>query len=145
MSKSTDDGGFAPRVPPTVSKDKSLQLALNKLSRGWIIVLGSKGKNANFFKPGKGFDPMLYSVAKKLIELDLIREDGSHFLGTKYVLAENADPTKAIAPTSVVDDDDEEDDDDSDSDDFDSLDEIADDSEEEEEETDDEPYDDEDR
>ena len=73
---------------------------------------------------------MLYSVAKKLIELDLIREDGSHFLGTKYVLAENADPTKAIVPTAVVDDDDEEDDDDSDSEDFDSLDEIADDSEE---------------
>ncbi|NND71445.1 MAG: hypothetical protein HKN43_07690 [Rhodothermales bacterium] len=146
MSGNSDDG-FATRVPPTVSKDKTLQLALTKLERGWVIILGPKGKNANLFKPGKGFDPILFSVAARMRDLGLIQEAGPHYMGTKYVLAEGADP-KAIVKPAIVDDDDDldADEDDSDYDDVESLDEVENDFEsddlQEEEDDESEPKDD---
>jgi hypothetical protein len=113
MASNDDDGLSVIRVPPSVSKDKYIQLAVGKLERGWVIVLGDKGKNANFFKPGQGFGPIMLSVAKKLIELGLITEDGRHPLGRRFVLSKDADKSAAVIKVPIVDDDDDDDDDDS--------------------------------
>lgn len=110
MADDNGNGMLAPRVSPTVSKDKWTQIALRKLSKGWVVIIGEAKRSSNFFKPGSGFDPIPYSVATKMIETGLLKEEGTHRLGKRYVLSDGIDPVVAVppAPAKVIDDDDDE-------------------------------------
>lgn len=113
MSDDNSNGMLAPRVSPTVSKDKWTQMALRKLSRGWVVIIAETRKSSNFFKPGSGFDPLPFSVATKMVESGLLKEEGKHRLGKRYILSDGVDPAAAVPPPTpvAVDDDDEESDD----------------------------------
>ncbi len=125
MADENGNGMLAPRVSPTVSKDKWTQIALRKLSKGWVVIIAEAKRSSNFFKPGSGFDPIPYSVATKMIETGLLKEEGVHRLGKRFVLSDGVDPVVAVPPPPakvVVDDDD----DDEDGDDYKDIDDLTD-------------------
>ncbi len=103
-SSSGSSGSPEFRISPTVSKEKWAIHARGKLLKGYILIVARDRKTASFFKEGRGFEPCPYKVAKALIELGMIEEAGTHFLGVKYVLS-----TGAPTPVIVVDDEDEAD------------------------------------
>ena len=83
-----------PGVAPSVSREKWARHALNKMAHGYVLIVGSERRNANFFKAGKGFEMCSYLTAKQLIRQGMVVEGGPHPLGTMYFLA----PTALIQP-----------------------------------------------
>lgn len=137
MADDNSNGMLAPRVSPTVSKDKWTQMALRKLSRGWVVIIAENRKSSNFFKPGSGFDPLPFSVAKKMVESGLLKEEGKHRLGKRYILSDGIDPAAAVPPPAPVVAEDDDDDDDDEYKDIEAIEEIDDDSFDEDEEVED--------
>lgn len=75
------------RTGPTVSKEKWVNHAKAKLSRGYVLIVGKNRKTANFYLKNKGYEMCGYDVAKQLIKDGLVVESGEHTLGTVYSLA----------------------------------------------------------
>ncbi len=98
------------RAAPSVSREKWALHAHAKMSKGYVLIVSTARKSANFFMPGKGYDPCPIITAKRLIEQGLVVTDGRHPLGARYILAPDADPAR-VAPKGRVDDDDDDDDD----------------------------------
>ena len=111
MSDFSDSDYREPRSAPTVTRDKWIAHACNKMAKGYSLIVSPKKKNATFFMRGKGYDPCPYSTAKRLLEMKLVEEAGTHSLGTIYTLIPDvlANPP-AKKPVSIVDDEDEDDD-----------------------------------
>lgn len=105
-----DDSAAEKRNAPTVSREKWRIHAIGKLSKGYVIIVGDKRRNANFYLPGKGYEMCAYHVATQLIKEGIITESHEHHLGTAYALAVvPPPPPPRPKPLPVVDDDEEED------------------------------------
>lgn len=105
MESSSSSSEF--RSSPTVSKEKWAMHARAKLLKGYILIIADGRRTASFFKEGRGFEPCPFKIAKALVEMGLVEEAGTHFLGTRFVLS-----SAAPSPPPVVeaDEDDEVDD-----------------------------------
>lgn len=100
-----------PRSAPTVTRDKWIAHACNKMAKGYSLIVSPTKRNATFFMRGKGYDPCPYVTAKRLLEMKLVEQAGTHPLGTVYMLIEGAlstPPPKPVMAPVDVDDDDEE-------------------------------------
>ncbi len=75
------------RVGPTVSKDKWINHAKNKLARGYVLIVGTERRNANFYLRGKGYEMCPYDIAQAMIKQGLVVQTGKHHLGHIYELA----------------------------------------------------------
>ena len=93
------------RTGPTVSKEKWVNHAKAKLSRGYVLIVGKNRKTANFYLKNKGYEMCGYDVAKQLIKDGLVVESGEHSLGTVYALA--VDSTQPAPPRAGVREDEE--------------------------------------
>ncbi len=82
------------RVGPTVSKDKWVNHAKNKLSRGYVLIVGKNRRSANFYMRSKGFEMCPFNIAKQMIKDGIIVEAGEHHLGTMYQLAQDVPPVE---------------------------------------------------
>ncbi len=74
------------RVGPTVSRDKWLNHAKNKLARGYVLIVGTERRNANFYLRGKGYEMCPYDIAQVMIKQGLVVQTGKHHLGLIYEL-----------------------------------------------------------
>lgn len=89
--ESTNEGRDVERViSPTVSREKWFNHACSKLLRGYALIVSSQRRNANFFKPEKGYEMCAFGAARRLIEEGIVVEAGTHYLGALYVLSEAA-------------------------------------------------------
>lgn len=95
------------RIGPTVSKDKWLNHAKNKLSRGYVLIVGTERKTANFHSKEKGYEMCSYQVARQLIKDGIVRKVREHHLGDVYELVAPIESAPARATRSVVAPDDE--------------------------------------
>jgi len=102
-----DDSTSEKRNAPTVSREKWRVHAISKLSKGYVIIVGDKRRNANFYQPGKGYEMCAYNVAMQLIKEGVVVESHEHHLGTAYALVDTL-PPPTPRPAPVVDDDDED-------------------------------------
>ncbi|SHK97006.1 hypothetical protein [Rhodothermus profundi] len=75
------------RIGPTVSKDKWINHAKNKLARGYVLIVGTERRNANFYLRGKGYEMCPYDIAQAMIKQGLVVQTGKHHLGLIYELA----------------------------------------------------------
>lgn len=100
-----------PRSAPTVTRDKWIAHACNKMARGYSLIVSPTKRNASFFMRGKGYDPCPYVTAKRLLEMQLVEESGTHPLGTVYTLIDGAlaspPPKPVMTPIDVDEEDDE--------------------------------------
>lgn len=80
------------RIGPTVTKDKWLNHARNKLSRGYVLIVGTERKTANFHSSEKGYEMCSYQVARQLIKDGAVRKVREHHLGDVYELAGPSSP-----------------------------------------------------
>lgn len=89
MSENTSEAaGTERRVGPSVSRDKWLLHARQKLSRGYVLILADGAKRrANFYMPAKGYEMCAYDVARTLVVSGEVVATGAHPLGTRYELA----------------------------------------------------------
>jgi hypothetical protein len=126
------------RAAPSVSREKWALHAHAKLTKGYVLIVSPVRKSANFFMPGKGYDPCPIITAKRLIEQGIVIADGKHPLGDRYRLAPDVDPTLVVSPV-VVDDDDDDDVDTGGDDLTDALDTLGSDGEDEDDEVDEAP------
>lgn len=76
------------KIGPTVSKDKWVNHARSKLSRGYVLIVGTERKNANFYSKEKGYEMCAYNVARQMIKDGLVRKVRPHHLGDVYELAD---------------------------------------------------------
>ncbi len=96
------------KVGPTVTKDRWVSYARQKLSKGYVLIVSASRKNANFYSPAKGYEMCAYDVARKLIADGLIVKTRAHHLGDVYELTSDAiDAAPAPAPPVIDDDDDD--------------------------------------
>jgi len=88
MSENTSESGSSERrVGPTVSRDKWLLHARQKLARGYVLILAKGDKRrANFYLPEKGYEMCAYDVARALVSSGEVVPTGEHPLGTRYEL-----------------------------------------------------------
>ncbi|RMF54288.1 MAG: hypothetical protein D6746_14515 [Bacteroidetes bacterium] len=74
---------------------------------GYVLIIGRERKNANFFKPSKGYEVCPYKIARRLVDEGIVEPtDRPHYLGTVYVLSEQA---TMLAPPPPPRDEDEDD------------------------------------
>jgi hypothetical protein len=78
-----------------------------KLLKGYVLIIADGRRTASFFKEGRGFEPCPFKIAKALVEMGLVEEAGTHFLGTRFVLS-----SAAPVPPPVVEPDEEDETDD---------------------------------
>lgn len=65
--------------------NKWLPLAEQKFKRGYILVIHDQRRIANFFKPGKGYEPCPYRIARDMIAQGFIATTGKcRPLGLEY-------------------------------------------------------------
>ena len=84
-------------LAPTVSRDKWRVHVINKMGRGYFLIVGTDRRTANFFLAGKGYESCSYHAAQQLIKEGAVVPAGDHYLGTIYTLTEHA-RTQATAP-----------------------------------------------
>lgn len=92
------------KVGPTVSKDKWVNHARAKMTKGYILIVGKNKRTANFYLKEKGYEMCAYNVAKQLIKDGAVVKTGEHHLGDVYELL-MAPATHDAAPRRVADDD----------------------------------------
>lgn len=80
------------RIGPTVSKDKWLNHAKTKLNRGYVLIVGTERKTANFHSREKGYEMCSYQVARQLIKDGAVRKVREHHLGDVYELTAPPEP-----------------------------------------------------
>lgn len=76
------------RNAPTVTKEKWRSHAIAKLERGYVLIVGTQRRNANFYQPGKGYEMCAYNVATQLVKEGFVVKAYDHHLGTAYALAD---------------------------------------------------------
>lgn len=76
------------KIGPTVSKDKWVNHARGKLSRGYVLIVGTERKNANFYSREKGYEMCAYNVARQMIKDGLVHKVRHHHLGDVYELVD---------------------------------------------------------
>lgn len=86
MESSNDRDLQDRRVGPTVSKDKWANHAKLKMSKGYVLIVGTSRRNANFYSKDKGYEMCAYNVAKQLIKEGIVVKTGEHHLGEVYEL-----------------------------------------------------------
>lgn len=74
------------RIGPTVSKDKWVNHARTKLTRGYVLIVGTARKNANFYSKEKGYEMCAYNIARQMIKDGLVHKVRDHHLGEVYEL-----------------------------------------------------------
>jgi hypothetical protein len=106
------------------------------MAKGYSLIISPNRRNASFFMRGKGYDPCPYVTAKRLLEMKLVEQTGTHSLGNVYRLIDGAlaTPPAKPMPADDIDDEDEEPADESLLDALESLEDVADEDEEEDEE-----------
>ncbi len=89
MSENTSDSNASGRrIGPSVSRDKWLAHARQKLARGYVLIVAAGGKRrANFYLPEKGYEMCAYDVARALVVSGEVVAAGEHPLGICYRLA----------------------------------------------------------
>lgn len=92
QERSSSSSAEEKRNAPTVSREKWRQHALAKLARGYVLIVGTQRKAANFYLAGKGFEMCAYPVATQLVKEGLVVKAYDHHLGTAYRLASKAEP-----------------------------------------------------
>ncbi len=105
------------RNAPTVSREKWQAHAIGKMTRGYVLIVGTERRSANFYLPGRGYEMCAFDTAKRLIKEGIVVKSHDHYLGTAYKLADGiAPPPKPVPPPKpipvVAKDDDTDDDDD---------------------------------
>ena len=90
METSSERDNQERRTGPTVSKEKWVNHAKAKLARGYVLIVGTSRRNANFYLKNKGYEMCGYDVAKYLVKEGIVVETGVHSLGTVYSLAAGA-------------------------------------------------------
>lgn len=75
---------------PSVSQDKWIQHALAKLARGYVLIVGTHRRTANFFLPNKGYEMCSYRVARQLIREGSVAKTRDHHLGEVYEIVAHA-------------------------------------------------------
>lgn len=95
------------KIGPTVSKDKWVNHAKNKLSHGYVLIIGTERKSANFHSKVKGYEMCAYNVARQLVKEGIVRKVRDHHLGEVYELVEMPVEVKrgASKPLASADDD----------------------------------------
>lgn len=84
---------------------KWLPLAEQKFKRGYVLVINDQRRVANFFKPGKGYEPCPYRIARDMIIEGVIAETGKRRpLGLEYT---RTTTTKLHTVANEPDDDDD--------------------------------------
>lgn len=91
QSRSGSGGSEGPKAP-TVTREKWRQHALAKLARGYVLIVGTERRAANFYLAGKGFEMCAYPVAAQLVKEGAVVEAFQHHLGTAYRLASSEEP-----------------------------------------------------
>lgn len=86
MEASNDRDYQDRRVGPTVSKDKWVNHARAKMARGYVLIVGTTRRTANFYAKDKGYEMCAYNVAKQLIKDGAVVRTGDHHLGDVYEL-----------------------------------------------------------
>ncbi len=131
------------------SKERWAKHAINKLSKGYKLIVSRTRKTANFHKESTGFETCPHRTAMRLISEGYLKETGEHALGGVYELLPEfkeklaiKKKTPSITPVkekkAIVDDDDDDDllDTDDLEDDLEDLDDDFDEEDEEDEEDD---------
>lgn len=93
------------RIGPTVSKDKWINHAKNKLSRGYVLIVGTEKKTANFHSREKGYEACSWQVARQLIKDELVHKVREHHLGDVYELREPITPAPRVKSVEPSEDD----------------------------------------
>ena len=70
-------------------KEKWLNFALQKLRRGFVLIVNEEKPIANLYKQGTGYDPCPFRTAKFLIHEGLVVPQGIHHLGKRYILSDD--------------------------------------------------------
>lgn len=95
-------------VAPTVSREKWAQHAIKKLSQGYVLIVGEQRRNANFYKPGRGYEMCSFQTARQLIREGIVGAATPHTLGTMYLLNPEYMALPKPQPQALfVDDDDD--------------------------------------
>ena len=94
MESGTERESQERKIGPTVSKDKWINHAVAKLSRGYVLIVGTEKKSANFHSKEKGYEMCAYNVARQLIRDGLVKKTRDHHLGEVYELI-------GVAPTAT--------------------------------------------
>ena len=79
------------RNAPTVSREKWRHHALTKLARGYLLIVATERKSANFYLPGKGYEMCAFHAAAQLVKEGVVVKAYDHHLGTAYQLAPSAE------------------------------------------------------
>jgi hypothetical protein len=90
MGASFERDGWDGGIQPSVSKDKWVRFAIQKMERGYVMILSDERKSACFFMSGKGYEGCSFKVARQMILDGLLVESGAHPLGKIYVLDADA-------------------------------------------------------
>lgn len=106
IESSGDQDSGERKIGPTVTKDRWINHARTKLAKGYVLIVSTSRKNANFYSPTKGYEMCAYDVAKKLIADGTIVRTRAHHLGEVYELSGPL-PQITPAPKKPVIDDDE--------------------------------------
>lgn len=106
MDSSGEQDAGERRTGPTVTRDRWVNHARQKLARGYVLIVSNTRKNANFYSPQKGYEMCAFDVARKLIVEGLVEKTRKHHLGDVYELS---GPLPAPVPAARrADDDDDE-------------------------------------
>lgn len=91
----------------TLPVDRWVKLAIGKLSKGYMLIVGER--NAQFFQRGRGYEPCPMPVAKMLVKEGLVTEKGTNEKGTIYHLAgDGARVWTYVPPVKARDEEDED-------------------------------------
>lgn len=90
MGASFERDGWDGGIQPSVSKDKWVRFAIQKMERGYVMILSDERKSACFFMAGKGYEGCSFKVARQMILDGLLVESGGHPLGKIYLLDTDA-------------------------------------------------------
>jgi len=86
MGASFEKDGWDGGIQPSVSKDKWVRFAIQKMERGSVMILSDERKSACFFMAGKGYEGCSFKVARQMIVDGLLVESGAHPLGKIFTL-----------------------------------------------------------
>lgn len=86
MSTAFESDGWGGGSQPSVSKDKWVRFAVQKMERGYALIVSEARKSACFFMSGKGYEGCSFKVARQLMIDGILVESGNHPLGKIYLL-----------------------------------------------------------
>lgn len=106
LDQNKDANNAERRVGPTVSRDKWLLHARQKLAKGYVLIYTTGKKRANFWHRDRGYEMCAFEVARALIASGEVHAVGEHHLGTMYQLKEGV-PMEPLKRPRIIDDDDD--------------------------------------